>query len=546
MARMIPESPVDTESPAERRLFERFRDETPDEIVAFHSVAWQVPGKNRRPEQGESDFVLAHPSYGVLTLEVKGGSVRYDAQAGRWFTVGKDGESPIKDPVRQARRASHLLARTLARSARGGGETIGFGHAVAFPDCRVGRTTLRPDLPRELVLDHADVSRLGERVEGLFRHWFDPAGKVPLGGEGVELLERVLANSFELRAPLAFELAEEERELFRLTEQQYGVLDMLSRHARVAIAGCAGSGKTFLAAEKARRLAAQGFRVLLVVFNVLLAEHLRRGLADVPEVTVRAFYGLCREVAETAGLAAAEEPEPGSEGEYYPRLATAFAEHADVMAGGFDALVVDEGQDVSADWWLPLQILLADPDRSPLNVFYDDNQRLFPVPTGLPFLDEPIQLTINCRNTRRINELVMRFYKGGTIEAPGPEGPPVDRHVYETEKELLAQLDEAVARWVGEAEVPPEDIALLTARSASRSALWKVDSLGGIRLTDDPWERNRTLRCSIFRFKGLERLVVGLCELDGAPENALYVGLSRPSVFLSLFVPRSSAKRLVV
>ena len=260
----------------------------------------------------------------------------------------------------------------------------------------------------------------------------------------------LLANSFELRAPLAFELAEEERRLYRLTEQQYQVLDMLSRQTRVAIAGCAGSGKTFLAAEKARRLAAQGFRVLVVVFNVLLAEHLRRGLADEPNITVRAFYGLCREVAEAAGLEIADEPEPGEEGEYYTGLAAAFAEHAELMAGRYDALIVDEGQDVAADWWLPLQILLVDPDRSPLYVFFDDNQKLFPVPTGLPFLEEPFQLTVNCRNTRRINELVMRFYKGGTMDAPGPEGPPVDRHVYETEDELLAQLDEAVAQWIGD------------------------------------------------------------------------------------------------
>ena len=541
---MIPESPVETESNAERRLFERLRDDVPAEIVAFHSVAWQLPGRNRRPEQGEADFVLAHPMYGVLTLEVKGGSVRYDAQAGRWFTTGKKGESRIKDPARQARDSSHALGRALARSARGGGETISFGHAVAFPDCRVTRRELRPDLPRELVLDHADVARLPERIDGLFRHWHDPAEKEPLGAEGIELLGRVLANSFELRAPLAFELAEEERELYRLTEQQYRVLDMLSRQTRVAIAGCAGSGKTFLAAEKARRLAQQGFRVLLVVFNVLLAEHLRRGLADEPGITVRAFYGLCREVAGAAGLEFAAEPEPREEGAYYTALATAFAEHADVLAGSFDALIVDEGQDVSADWWLPLQILLADPDRSPLYVFYDDNQKLFPVPSGLPFLDEPFVLTENCRNTKRINELVMRFYKGGTMRAIGPEGPPVDRHVYETEGELLAMLDEAVARWVGEAEVPPEDIALLTAHSAGRSALWKVDALGGVRLTDDPWERNRILRCSIFRFKGLERLVVWLCELDGAREQALYVGLSRPSVFLSLFVPKSAAHRI--
>ena len=85
---------------------------------------------------------------------------------------------------------------------------------------------------------------------------------------------------------------------------------------------------------------------------------------------------------DAADLEFAEEPEPGSEGEYYPAL-----------AGRFDALIVDEGQDVSADWWLSLQILLTDPDRSPLYVFFDDNQKLFPVPTGLPFLEAPVQLT---------------------------------------------------------------------------------------------------------------------------------------------------------
>jgi len=53
---MIPESPVETQSAAERRLFERLRDETPDDVVAFHSVAWQLPGKGGRPEQFPRTF----------------------------------------------------------------------------------------------------------------------------------------------------------------------------------------------------------------------------------------------------------------------------------------------------------------------------------------------------------------------------------------------------------------------------------------------------------------------------------------------------------
>jgi len=151
--------------------------------------------------------VLAHPDFGVLTLEVKGGSVRYDARAGRWFTIGRQGEEPIKDPNAQARRASHLLGKALLRAKRGGGERISFGHAVVFPDTRVEARLLRPDLPREVVIDHRDLGRLDERLKDLFRYWFDRAEKAPLGQDGIALLESVLANAFELRAPLAYESA---------------------------------------------------------------------------------------------------------------------------------------------------------------------------------------------------------------------------------------------------------------------------------------------------------------------------------------------------
>jgi hypothetical protein len=98
--------------------------------------------------------------------------------------------------------------------------------------------------------------------------------------------------------------------------------------------------------------------------------------------------------------------------------------------------------------------------------------------------------------------------------------------------------------WIEQAEVRPDDIALLTAKSPARSALWTVDSLGGVRLTEDPWEAGRILRSSIHRFKGLERLVVAVTELDGARSDVFYVGFSRPNVFLSIFCPESARHRL--
>jgi AAA domain len=544
MARMIPESCDETtESPAERRLFERIRDTTGDELVAFHSVAWLVRARGR-PRQGEADFVLAHPEYGAVAVEVKGGGIRYDATTGKWCSAGRDREVFIKDPARQAQNAMFRLRDLMTRSARGGGQGVALGSAVCFPDTRVDARSLRVDLPREIVIDHRDLRKLEARLDALFRYWYDAKDDQPLGADGIERLERLLANSFQLRAPLGYEYEEEERELLRLTEQQYRVLDMLARHTRVAIAGCAGSGKTFLAAEKARRLAEQGFRVLLVCFNRFLAEHLRQGVADVDEIDAFSYDALALSIVREAGADFPAEPPEGDQGEYWRSLRHAFADCVEVAAGRYGALIVDEAQDFQEDWWLPLQLMLEDPDRSPLYVFFDDNQRIFAVPKNLPVSGEPIELTINCRNTKKINALVTAFYKGGSIEALGPEGPPIDRHFYATDGELLEQLDASIRMWIEQAEVRPDDIALLTAKSPSRSALWTVETLGGVRLTEDPWEADRILRSSIHRFKGLERLVVAVTELEGARSDVFYVGFSRPNVFLSVFCPESARHRL--
>ena len=516
---MIPEAPgADVESKAEVRLFEHFRDDVSDDFVAFHHVAWLMPGGKRRPSQGEADFVVAHREHGLLVIEVKGGTISYDSATGRWSSIGREGTFDIKDPFEQARRTAFSLRKLLERSKRVDDDRFFVGYGVAFPDTRAQAARLRPDAPREILLDGGDVKALEPGLARVFAYWKDEEKAAPLG-DGLAHVESALGNSFDLRAPLGIELIEEERELLRLTEEQYVVLDYLSRQPRVAIAGCAGSGKTFLAAEKARRLAKQGFRVLVLCFNTLLAQHLRRGLADVPEIDAFSFDHLCYEIVREAGVDFPRDPEPGDEKSYYPALREAFAENVDVAAGRYGALIVDEAQDFAEDWWLPLQMLLENPDESPLYVFFDDNQRIFPVPKSLPIPGEPIQLSVNCRNTKRINAVVSAFYRGGSIEARGPEGPPIDVHVYETEDELLEQLDASVRAWITDADVDPNQIAILTPKGQHRSALWRVDRLGGKQLTDDPWEPGKILRSSVYRFKGLERLVVAVTELDGARDG---------------------------
>jgi thymidylate kinase len=535
MATMIPDSPSPTtESRAEIRLFDALRDLTPNAYVAFHHVAWLMPGP-RGAQQGEADFVLAHPQLGIAVIEVKGGGIRYEGQNQKWYSMNPRGEVEIKDPFEQARRSSWALA-DLLRPPGGPRPTIGY--AVSFPDVTLDNLQLRPDAPREIVIGGNHLAEdLPKRLAGMYSWWY----KTPPGAD-VTRLRKLLGNSFEIRAPLAIELDEDERRLMRLTEDQFRILDLLARQTRVAIGGCAGSGKTVLAAEKARRLAAQGFDVLLICFNRLLAEYLRRHLADEPRIQAFAYDEMCEYVVRAAG-ATQKVPRP-ADVDYWPRLRTAFADLAVNSSIRYDALIVDEGQDIDDDWWLPLQILLKDPDTSPLYIFFDDNQRLFRRAGLFPVAGASMQLVVNCRNTKSIHDLVSHYYDGPTVEALGPRGLPIDWHLVKTAKDVEQFLDAHLTKLRTEAGLAPNDIALLTAHGTEQGVLWRTDKLGGWRLTDDPWDNGAVLRASIARFKGLERKVVIAVELDGASEHLLYVLFSRPSVYLCVVATPAMLKQL--
>src|SRR5450756_1865712 len=81
---------------------------------------------------------------------------------------------------------------------------------------------------------------------------------------------------------------------------------MLRAVRRASIVGGAGTGKTILAAEKARRLAKEGFRTLLVCFNSALAGMLAVAVEDVARDTglldVKTFHQLCEDLGREAGV----------------------------------------------------------------------------------------------------------------------------------------------------------------------------------------------------------------------------------------------------
>lgn len=540
MARLYPERlPAsvlhDPARSAERRFYEA-ASKLGGKYVVFYSVAWQALDARVGARDGEADFVIAHPELGLMVVEVKGGGIGYDARAGAWTSTDRHGTvHAIKDPLEQARESKHQLFRKLGELPAWDGRLLTTAHAVSFPDIHWDKSVTRPDLRPEIVLDAGALEDLDAALVRAFRYY---AGKESggLGGDRLALVERMLARSFQIRTPLGVELAFEDARLVELTEQQIRILGVLNNRRRAAIKGCAGSGKTMLALEKARQLAGQGFEVLLTCFNVALAEHLS-GRAP-GGVAVRHFHGLCRALAKEAGVPL---PPQRDQAEFYEKILPDAALAAiDVLGPRYDAVIVDEGQDFEESWWLPLVSLLRDQERGILFAFYDDNQNLYRGFEGVPGVinEAPFPLVENCRNTQHIHRVVSAFHHDAAgMRCPGPEGRPPELYAYADGQDQTRQLRQVLHRLVYKENIDPRDIVILTPRSPERSALKDGMDIANFTLSGKPTQmRNHVQVSSVHTFKGLESRVVILAEVQPEkgvlPDALLYVACSRARTHL--------------
>jgi nuclease-like protein/IstB-like ATP binding protein len=272
MARMVPFPMLPTDSAAERHLYESFLEQLGDEYVVYHSVDWVLSGPNG-PDEGEADFVLAHPELGVLVLEAKGGRVAFDPASKRWTQTGRSGTHDLdEDPFHQAKQAMHSLVRILEAQPGWDRWRPSYGFGVALPDGHYTKPA-HPGAPVEIVIDRDDLRRLSERVRGAMTYWSRPGRR--FGAEGMDALATALGFRVEVRTPLKLRFDEEDKKIVELTSDQAWVLAFIVHRRRAAVTGPAGSGKTMLAIALAKRLATAGHRTLLTCFNRRLGEHLR-------------------------------------------------------------------------------------------------------------------------------------------------------------------------------------------------------------------------------------------------------------------------------
>ena len=534
---------------SERDVYIALRDQLPDSYRVVHSLPWLRPERDAIDaplREGEADFVLFHPDYGLLVLEVKGGEEMF-ARGHLWFRKLARGERKITNPFEQARRNMHAL--TDAVEERTGGRITSkkyvYGYAVVFPH---GRATgaLPLDVADQILIDVDRMHELERMIEKAFTAFPQKIGRLTRA-DFVEMLD-VLLPRFQIMRPLSPQIQAGREKLLELTDNQALAFRGLFANRQLLIEGVAGSGKTLLAVERALAFARQGIRCLFVCYNRELAQWLREQLAADPDraeiaklVDVYHFHALAADLAKEADLPFEVPAAPAEARQFWDEDAVSILEAASASLFAmaeprYGALVVDEAQDFAELWWYALFPLIEGGESGNIFVFMDLAQSLRASASPPPFeFPARYALNINCRNTKRIARMSANLVP---LEALSPAGAPlgvdVRMHRATAQTQQAGIVASELRRLLDVEKLDPQQIVLIGPAAKDRSSLKGLDEVNGTRVVTSAadWRAGKGILCSTARaFKGLEADVVIVYDLaaisPGFTPADLYVACSR-------------------
>ena len=281
MAIMIPSviSP-EVKSNAERRIFEWFKAAPgTDNWIVLHSLGIAT---HNRVIYGETDFLVLAPNLGIFALEVKGGRVR--RERGVWYFTNRYNQTNSKSrgPFEQAREGIFSIMSALKKRTnsehRAKVASILFSYGVMFPDIEFEAGGIEEEQWQVFDLrDSSDVKsfivRLANGAKMKWEEHYGPADQSKLPDvSDIKYIASLLRGDFDCTVPMSLQLRNANAALIALTKEQYRCLDQLDDNPRCLIQGAAGTGKTLLAIEEAKKSVAQGNRTALFCFNANLAD----------------------------------------------------------------------------------------------------------------------------------------------------------------------------------------------------------------------------------------------------------------------------------
>ena len=481
-----------------------------------------------RLKDHEIDFVVAIEGAGIVCVEVKGGEVTHNGQV--WLQRLHSGQIKTIDPVRQVRQGRYALRDFIEKDPRWTQGRVRWNHVVVLPNSQFAPDFALADCPRWMVIDRDDFPNVVALIRDIAHQQEE---ELPLlTAKGIDELRTALGGRGLPQRDVVARALENEDAADILTDRQAAILDAIQLLTRVEIRGGAGSGKTFMAIEQARRLANRGQRVALLCYSHGLASYLKRITSTWSRRQQPGYVGEFHALGIAWGAAEgpAESERNAAAAQFFEHdLPVQMLELANGLPDGhrFDSVVIDEAQDFADSWWEPLLAAMRDPETGGIYVFSDEGQRVFDRKGTPPIPLVPLILEQNIRNTRQIARAFEPLVDH-PMRLLGADGPDV-RFVPCTRDNAFDVGDDQIEALLIEGW-RPEDVALLTTGSRHPEQIARQTE-GNAAYWDSFWDAEQVFYGHVLGFKGLERRAVVLIVNDKSvfersPER-LYVGLSR-------------------
>jgi hypothetical protein len=565
MARMIPAFTDEATPPGECDAYTMFA-AGPDDWLVIHSLDLAPVNRYRRTE---IDFVVVVPDTGILCAEVKS-QEHISFENGQWYP-----SSIKRSPFKQAIDGRFALYRRIFDAAPAL-RRIPVVHICIFP---------RSAFQISKNFSVASWELMDERAFRRFRGGAEFCADVrirmrqaiqsdpdltPLNGDITVELKELLAS---LCVPMLRHNPDRREEIQRreqsleklLREQQKPVLQLVALNQQVLVTGPAGTGKTLIALEVARRKSARGMRTGLLCFNSLVGRWIHDQVESTQPLPNLVAGSALKVMAEIAQVQVPHDADQKFWEDELPSLLMEKMTDPDFLdMATFDYLVLDEAQDLLGrqNIWDCLGLFLHGGFENGNFVIFGDleNQVLQDLPQTLSTFSQleksprlaKWRLTENCRNYQIVGETAATL-AGFTSEIysgylrVGGSHINYDMQFYDTAYDQQDQLRSLLKHFI-DLGYRANEIVVLSFRHPSETMVNDMARHG--HQLRPVWRPGPGIGYeSIHAFKGMESKVVILVDVQLSDterdRSVLYVGMTRAIEFVRILCDSKSRRTLV-